>query len=827
MSQQYTILDLETTGLTPEFGDKIIEVAVMSILIEGQQMSIKKTFESLINPEQPLEDHITMITGITNKDLEEAPTWNDILPQLTSYFHDTVIVGHNIVFDINFLNHNGYQFDLSHTIDTLHLASLFEPSGISLSLESLANRYNIEHKSHRAMGDVEATKQLFELYWQKLQHIEPPVSHVISFVLEKSHWMGKNLFPSPPPNRKNIAELLSRVYRARPQQKNPLPTHQQLNKDHLYSSDTTLLTLLQEQFERKEKAFIILPSFSTNVYSSLLACFRYAHTIGEKIIYVYQGTQPETEEAVDLINKDYPLSLLFFKDPNTIISTSRFSQWIVSQQSFSLDETVFAIKILLWIQHTTTGLIDELPLPFGQKLLLPRVTILPSSDHKQEIYYQTYQDRLAHARVLLMDYPHYFSLPDHRKYPYVLIENGTILEDQLIRYRTEILSANRFSSLLEAIEDIWQESQHMKIQDVQLLQELKNAVDFFWAFFGLLMKKSVEENGNEVVLDGKQSNRKEYLNAQQTTEKLLELLEKVKTLYTKDANAMYDEITKIQQILTYTISFDPDRLIYVQIGEDEEMTIKCLTKDIERFFQERTEHIRSIQIFSSPAIDVKKNLSLQEYRQIRYLPHTHSSTMLYLTKDYTVQPTASSLEEYRTILETIISKKKNRVIFICGNYKTIEQTVVPLSGFLKQQNITYVAQKLSGGEYKILEKYYAQNGTPLLFCTTDFFTRLSPTRLTAELFIVQKLPFAYTNGSVDMWRKSRYNNAFLDYALPKGLYRFDKILGIIEKTPSQNKKVLILDNKIITEKYGSSFTQMFPYPDNIHILSKREISDLC
>ena len=83
----YTMIDTETTGLDPQY-DKIIEMAAVKVR-DGKEVA---RFETLVNPEQPIDDFIADLTGITNEELSAAPVAADCLPDFMEFIGDDLIV---------------------------------------------------------------------------------------------------------------------------------------------------------------------------------------------------------------------------------------------------------------------------------------------------------------------------------------------------------------------------------------------------------------------------------------------------------------------------------------------------------------------------------------------------------------------------------------------------------------------------------------------------------------------------------------------------------------------------------------------------------------
>lgn len=173
---EHIILDLETTGLSPEF-DEIIEVAMVKIN-DGQEIS---RFQSLVKPRKYhlnlddddddtpyyVDEFISELTGITNEMLETAPSFNDLSEEVYSFIGDLPIVGHNIHFDLNFLIDNlddAIQKPLMNPyFDLLRISRRLFPELKNHKLSTLAEHFQISSEGHhRALADCTITKQIFD-----------------------------------------------------------------------------------------------------------------------------------------------------------------------------------------------------------------------------------------------------------------------------------------------------------------------------------------------------------------------------------------------------------------------------------------------------------------------------------------------------------------------------------------------------------------------------------------------------------------------------------------------------------------------------------------
>jgi DNA polymerase-3 subunit epsilon len=94
----FSVIDVETTGLFPGHGDRIVEVAVVRVKLDGKVMD---EWTSLINPGRAVA--ASRIHGITSADVRRAPSFVDLIGELNARLAGKALVAHNAPFDIEFL----------------------------------------------------------------------------------------------------------------------------------------------------------------------------------------------------------------------------------------------------------------------------------------------------------------------------------------------------------------------------------------------------------------------------------------------------------------------------------------------------------------------------------------------------------------------------------------------------------------------------------------------------------------------------------------------------------------------------------------------------
>ena len=171
------ILDTETTGLSAEKGDRIVEIACIET---KDLMPTKKIFYKLINPEREISEDAFKVHGYSYEKLKKEKKFKEIADEFLEFINEKKLIIHNAPFDISFINHelkkiNKNPISLKNVVDTLELAREKFP-GTSNSLDNLCKRFNIDNskrKKHNALLDCELLR---EVYINLIDQKEPTLS---------------------------------------------------------------------------------------------------------------------------------------------------------------------------------------------------------------------------------------------------------------------------------------------------------------------------------------------------------------------------------------------------------------------------------------------------------------------------------------------------------------------------------------------------------------------------------------------------------------------------------------------------------------------------
>ena len=163
----FAVLDTETTGLNVNEGHRIVSIGATKI----KNLKItNEILDELVNPERQISEPSIKIHNITQEQVQNKPVLKELDEKIYNFLKNTVLVGHNLNFDIKFIIKSAPYTTIAHrvknivTIDTIYLAAGIYPHLKSYELSFLCENLKIQTKDqtrHSAIGDSVITARLF------------------------------------------------------------------------------------------------------------------------------------------------------------------------------------------------------------------------------------------------------------------------------------------------------------------------------------------------------------------------------------------------------------------------------------------------------------------------------------------------------------------------------------------------------------------------------------------------------------------------------------------------------------------------------------------
>ena len=181
--QSIVSIDIETTGLSEE-RDAIIEIG--AVKFKGHR--VEAEWSSLINPGKHIPEFITGLTGINDEEVRNAPKFRDITQDLEDFVGNAPVIGHNVRFDLGFLQKGGI-LRYNEVIDTYELAAVLMPTASRYNLGALGKQLGILlPATHRALDDAKVTMAAFNKLFELARELPLEVITEIVRLSEPLEW---------------------------------------------------------------------------------------------------------------------------------------------------------------------------------------------------------------------------------------------------------------------------------------------------------------------------------------------------------------------------------------------------------------------------------------------------------------------------------------------------------------------------------------------------------------------------------------------------------------------------------------------------------------
>jgi DNA polymerase-3 subunit epsilon/ATP-dependent DNA helicase DinG len=477
LARTYISLDLETTGLDAE-QDAILEIG--AVRFKGSQTL--ETYSTLVDPGRPVPYKIQHLTGITPADIQGAPTLNEVLPALRRFVGGTPLIGHNIGFDLGFLNKQGL-FAQNVSIDTFELASILLPYASRYSLGALLDYLEIElppeGQAHRALDDAEAAHRLFEALLDQARRLDGRIIEEVAQVSSRTDWPLSLVFQDLNRERSyNIPmgtlgqqlaakgfDLIQSDNGAPHKPLTPVPNPIPLKIEQLCGllEEGGLFDQHFDNFEHRPQQVDMLADVAGALSQSQHLLVEAGTGTGKSIAYlipaIYWATQNGHRVVIStntinlqdqLLGKDIP-TLKKILPPNfTAVALKGRSNYVCprrvelfrAKQNHSPKELRLLAKLLVWIASTTTGDREELFMPdYGEQALWSQVasdsvTCSSRTCTAESCFYARARRAAEAAHVIIVN--HALLLADVAaesrvipEYKYLIIDEAHHLEDSI------------------------------------------------------------------------------------------------------------------------------------------------------------------------------------------------------------------------------------------------------------------------------------------------------------------------------------------------------------------------------------------------------------
>lgn len=391
--QKFVIIDVETTGVSFEKGDRIIQVAY--VMIENKQ--IVERYSSYVQPERSIPRFIQTLTNITEKQVKEAPLFAEIAPKLLEALDGAFFVAHNVEFDLQFINAEleaaGYEAFQGPILDTVELSRIAFPTASGFKLSQLSEGLSVNHdQPHRADSDAEATAELFIQIVEKLKNL--PYETLVQLDKLKANlksdmnslsqqWLMENCLKGE--GDFDIYRGIALRKQKSVEQGNTeeeIPSFAQFFENNLSNEawckekmegyeqregQLQMMSFTFDEMKNRQMAFIEAGTGTGKSLGYLIPALFLAKETKKPVVistYTVQLQEQLLKNEIKKVEAFLPFSIktALLKGRNHYLCLRKFENLLKNDPYDTYDRTISKAQILVWLTETETGDVEELSL---------------------------------------------------------------------------------------------------------------------------------------------------------------------------------------------------------------------------------------------------------------------------------------------------------------------------------------------------------------------------------------------------------------------------------------------------------------------------------
>jgi len=860
----FIALDLETTWLDSN-NDKIIEVALVKV--DSKTFEVLDTFTSLVNPWIEIPKLITNITSISNDDILMSPYIDEIRDKITDFIGELPILGHNISFDIWFLEKSWINLKNHILLDTFTISNFISFNEKSLSLESLAVSYKIELQwAHRALNDIIATVKLFEILIWKIWELNNTKREILKYILSKStdKWLIyilDNYLPKDIPlidgsifikyilknfpDYKKKSEIIVDQDLKVESSKQILST---LKGIDLRENQEKMLDIVDSCLDKNNLNLIEAPTGLWKTFAYLTPSIIHSIKTWEQI-FVSTTTKALQDQIfykdLDFLKKNLNFSYSKLKWKRNYFWIFTFIRFLWEIEYFSKVEASFVLKIIFWIYETNSFELDEIDYYWEEFSFLNTINADDSIIFsKNNIYEKKEPSIIARKKA--------------KNSNIVIVNNSILFQD--IANDNSILGSIKNLILDEAhnLEDVVTNSLK-KSFSLKDLEKLFNNIALISKKFKYKIPDFVKDSDNlifnlQVIFDSLE----EYLNYKVNLDSnyknvLIEGDFYKNNIDNFDIKNLWDTIKSIFVSILDNLKITPDDL-YLEASRDishlesiMDIVDKILNKEswekfirtinfsnykwlyieytmleVWGFLEEKLWSKLDSCILTSATLSINNNFDYMKnilnldkfsFSKLESDFDYKKQALLYIPTD--LWSIKNNIEEVINFIKEFSLIVKWQTLILFTALYLIKKTYSNIGLELKKEGINIYAQWIWGWKNKILWFYKKNYKNSIMFWTDTFWEWIDLVWEELKYLIIHKVPFMVPTDPIFQARSKLFNDSFKLYSIPKSIIKLKQWFWRLIRSKNDSGIVVFLDNRIITTSWWKTLLEAFPDEINI------------
>ncbi len=849
--------DLETTGLD-KYNDKIIEIAM--IKFDEKTFEIIDTYSCFVDPLIEIPEIISNITNIFQSNVSWAPKIEELKNEILDFIGNSVLLWHNVNFDIDFFVNNWIDVSKNTKIDTFFLANILSFNNDSLNLEMLCNHYKIPFAwAHRAINDVKATINLFEKQLEEIEKLSKDKKSLLYYIFnlssDKHVWYIKNLlfweFWFTIDLEKFENYILNSIQ--------PIDINRDFIVDeNIQDSDFEKYFNFSDSVEKREnqlemtkdvystfkntkKTVIEAPTWLWKSYAYLIPSIIHSLKTGEKV-YVSTKTKNLQDQLYDRdlkflrehLNIDFFYTKLKWK--RNYLSLKSYFDWVFLWDLSYTEANLYA-KICFWLLETKYWELDELTFYPDEFHIIKNlncegyVNISEKNPYRDFEFIYKARKNLEKSNVVVINHSLLFSdLENETKIltnmKNLVIDEAHNIEDSVTDSLKQKFNVINIKDNFNSLEKVFTLKNIKKI-DLQnkkesLISNLEVLDDYSYWY---LNDKIWSNQWFKVTLI--KDDYFEDLDFTNILKKInLDLIDIIDIIKTKKEYDFSKEINYFEALAnSINIFFDKNNSnSYIKIfsyndrfGLNFEFTLlnpwNYLNENLWKKLNSVVLTSATLTIWNTFDY-INRILKLEDFEFLSFesdFDYSKQATLFIPTDIWSIK---NNTNEVINFLYRFFSVVRWNTLTLLTSFNVIKKIYTACNMDLRRQWINLYAQSIAWSKSKLLSSFTQSSHNSILLWTDSFWEWVDIPWEDLKYLVIHKFPFQVPTDPIFQARSIFFDDPFRDYSIPKAIIKLKQWFWRLIRSKNDKWIVILLDDRI-NSSWWNVFYNAFPSDINV------------
>ena len=869
----FIVLDLETTGLLHK-EDSIIEVAFLKI--DRKTFQEVDRFHSFVNPQRDIPELISSITHIFQSDVQDAPVFWDIQQDIQDFIGWYPLIGHNISFDLRFLEVYGIDTSKNPSIDTFFFANFLVPESKSLNLWYLCELFGISlENAHRAIDDTLATREVFAHLIGKLQTLSFQETKLLYYYFSQAQDVGIKIvrdtyliIPETPPSREEVIEIYIRSLEKNirdiqdiSQENITLKLDEFLSKIpsfELRENQKKMLDKVDKTLSAWEKVLIEAPTGIGKTFAYLLPAISYSLRTGE-CVHISTSTKALQDQIYykDLayLEKHFPAQFSYtkLKGKRNYLSPSALLEFLDTSYLLPASNISFILKVLLWSMKTDLGELDDLDFygeeyQFLAEIHAGSINIFDEANPYKHLEFALRARKKAKSANIVITNNHIL-FQDIISEGSLLWGVKNLILDEAHSLEDVVTQALKKTFSFQYLQQLFQKLDKKVLKYKLVLDEIavkKQQVLYDTAeLFSLLEGKifeSFSQDAKYKTLLLQQKFFAENPHCWLLAHKIFESVDQVKKFfesqdekYLSFFTAELQELSFIQVTLA-EVFFAPDctkSIYYISFEEQKGTQLHTTILNPGNFLQEHLWSQLESAVLTSATLQmedtfsyIQKMLRVEDFETLA-LPSDfdyQKQALLFIPQD--LGNVKNNTTEIVSFLRQFFETVRGRTLVLFTAFFMIREVFSKLKIPLETQGIQIYAQSLWGSKLKQIEAFKKHPESSILLWTDTFWEGIDIPWEDLQYLVIHKIPFQVPTDPIFQARSALFQDSFQQYAIPKSILKLKQGFWRLIRTKKDTGVVVFLDDRIFTTQWWKRYFEAFPKDMKVRYGSTQKLIEI-